>query len=161
MESENFTLNPIDVVEDVVYQKKWSFSRAADHELVAELASKLCEYRLYFSWSENISAMSFTITFDLRFPGSYYTTAYELLALINERLWIGHFDITSKNGIPAYRHTVLSSENYILHKQLEDLLDIGIYECEKYYPCFQQVLFEKISPKDAVKFSNFEIIGQA
>ena len=51
MESENFTLNPIDVVEEVVYQKKWSFSRAADHELVAELASKWCKYRLYFSWS--------------------------------------------------------------------------------------------------------------
>ena len=52
METENFTLNPIDIVEDVVYQKKWNFSRAADHELVAELASKWCEYRMYFSWSE-------------------------------------------------------------------------------------------------------------
>ena len=161
MESENFTLNPIDVVEEVVYQKKWSFSRAADHELVAELASKWCKYRLYFSWSENISAMSFTVTFDFRFPESHYERAYELLGLINERLWIGHFDITSKNGIPAYRHTVLSSNNYILHKQLEDLLDIGIYECEKYYPSFQQVLFEGISAEDAIKFSNFEIIGQA
>ena len=88
MEAENLTLNPIDVVEEVVYQKKWSFSRAADHELVAELASKWCKYRLYFSWSENISAMSFTVTFDLRFPESHYERAYELLGLINERLWI-------------------------------------------------------------------------
>ena len=161
MEAENFTLNPIDVVEDVIYQKKWSFSRAADHELVAELESKWCQYRLYFSWSENISSMNFTVTFDLRFPKSHYSKAYELLGLINERLWIGHFDITSKNGIPAYRHTVLSSNHDILHKQLEDLLDVGIYQCEKYYPAFQQVLFEEISPKEAIKFSSFEIIGQA
>ncbi len=161
METENFTLNPIDIVEDVVYQKKWNFSRAADHELVAELASKWCEYRMYFSWSENISAMSFTVTFDFRFPKSQFNVAYELLCLINERLWIGHFDITSKNGIPAYRHTVFSNNNHLLHKQLEDLLDIGIYECEKYYPSFQQVLFESIPPKEAIKFANFEIIGQA
>ena len=89
MESENFTLNPIDVVEEVVYQKKWSFSRAADHELVAELVSNWWKYRLYFSWSENISAMSFTVTFDFRFPEAHYDKAYELLGLINERLWIG------------------------------------------------------------------------
>ena len=68
MDTENFPLNPIDVVEDVIYQKKWNFSRAADHELVAEIESHWCQYRLYFTWSENISAMSFTITFDLCFP---------------------------------------------------------------------------------------------
>ena len=70
--------------------------------------------------------------------------------------------ITNKNGIPAYRHTVLSSSNNdLLHKKLEDLLDIGIYECEKYYPSFQQVLFEDISPQEALKFSSFEVIGRA
>ena len=84
------------------------------------------------------------------------------MGLINEKLWIGHFDITNNNGIPAYRHTVFSSSNNdLLHKKLEDLLDIGIYECEKYYPSFQQVLFEEISPKEALKLSNFEVIGRA
>ena len=161
MDIENLPLNPIDIVEEVIYQKKWSFSRADDYELVADISSKWCQYRLYFTWSENIKAISFTITFDLKFPQNKIGKAYELIGLINEKLWLGHFDITSKNGIPAYRHTVLSSNNYILHKQLEDLLDIGIYECEKYYPSFQQVLFEGISAEDAIKFSNFEIIGQA
>ena len=162
MKAENFTLNPIDVVEDVVYQKKWSFSRAAEHELVAELASKWCEYRLYFSWSENVRAISFTITFDLKCPQSKLLKAYELIGLINEKLWIGHFDITNKNGIPAYRHTVFSSSNNdFLHKKLEDLLHIVIYECEKYYPSFQQVLFEDISPKESLKFRYFEAIGRA
>ena len=162
MDTENSSLNPIDIVEDVVYQKKWNFSRAADHELVAEIESQRCQYRLYFTWSENIDAMSFTITFDLCFPELKFNKAYELLGLINEKLWIGHFDITNKNGIPAYRHTVLSPSNDdLLHKKLEDLLDIGIYECEKYYPSFQQVLFEDISPQEALKFSSFEVIGRA
>ena len=162
MEIENIPVNPIDVVEDVIYQKKWNFSRADDHELVAEIASQWCLYRLYFNWSENIKAISFTVTFDIKFPQNKLSKAYELLGLINENLWIGHFDITNKNGIPAYRHTVLSSSNNdFLHKKLEDLVDISIYECEKYYPSFQQVLFDEMPPMEALKFSNFDIIGRA
>ena len=162
MEIENLQLNPIDVVEDVIYQKKWNFSRAADHELVAEISSIWSQYRLYFNWSEKINAMSFTVTFDIRFPQNKFNKAYELLGLINEKLWIGHFDITKKNGIPAFRHTVLSSSNNdFLHQKLEDLVDIGIYECENYYPCFQQVLFDEVDPLQSLKLCNFEIVGSA
>ena len=162
MSDNNLLVNPIDIIEDVIYQKKWSFSRAADHELVAEISSQWCLYRLYFTWSEKINALSLSITFDIRFPQTQFKKAYELLGLINENLWIGHFDITSRNGIPAFRHTILSnSENEVLHKKFEDLVDIGIYECEKFYPSFQQVLFENTLPKEAIQFSNFEVIGRA
>ena len=162
MDIENYTLNPIDVVEDVIHSKKWTFSRADEYELVAEISSKWCQYRLYFTWSEQIKAISFTITFDLKFPLTKSKDAHELLALINEKLWIGHFDITSKNGIPAYRHTVLAlPENEILHNQLEDLVDIGVYECEKYYAAVQLVLFEDTDPSKALSLSTFDTIGRA
>ena len=159
---DNFALNPIDVVEEVIYSKKWTFSRADDYELVAEIASKWCQYRFYFTWSEQIKAISLTVTFDLKFPHAKMKDAQELLALINEKLWIGHFDITSKNGIPAYRHTVLSyPEDEVLHHQLENLVDIAIYECEKFYPAFQLVLFEDSDPGKALAISTFDTIGVA
>ena len=159
---DNFALNPIDVVEEVIYSKKWTFSRADDYELVAEIASKWCQYRFYFTWSEQIRAISLTVTFDLKFPHAKMKDAQELLALINEKLWIGHFDITSKNGIPAYRHTVLSyPEDEVLHHQLENLVDIAIYECEKFYPAFQLVLFEDSDPGRALAISTFDTIGVA
>ena len=162
MDIENIPLNPIDIVEEVIYEKNWSFSRADEYELVADISSKCCQYRLYFTWSEDIKAISFTITFDLKFPQSKINKAYELIALINEKLWIGHFDITSKNGIPAFRHTILSTTNNdFLHKKLEDLVDIGVYECEKYYPSFQQVLFDEIQPAKSLIFANFEVLGSA
>ena len=159
---DNFALNPIDVVEEVIYSKKWTFSRADDYELVAEIASKWCQYRFYFTWSEQIRAISLTVTFDLKFPHAKMKDAQELLSLINEKLWIGHFDITSKNGIPAYRHTVLSfPEDEVLHNQLENLVDIAIYECEKFYPAFQLVLFEDSDPGKALAISTFDTIGVA
>ena len=162
MDIENIALNPIDIVEEVIYEKNWSFSRADDYELVADIDSKWCQYRLYFTWSENIRAISFTITFDLKYPQSKLIKAYELIGLINEKLWLGHFDITSKNGIPAFRHTILSdSDSDFLHKKLENLVDISIYECEKYYPSFQQTLFHDIEPLESLEFTNFEVIGSA
>ena len=162
MDIENLPLNPIDIVEEVIYQKKWSFSRADEYELVADISSKWCQYRLYFTWSENIKAISFTITFDLKFPQNKIGKAYELIGLINEKLWLGHFDITSKNGIPAFRHTILSNaESDFLHEKLENLVDIAIYECEKYYPSFQQVLFDELEPSKSLLFANFEVLGSA
>ena len=156
------TTNPIDFVEDIIYSKKWSFSRAADDELVADISSQWCQYRLYFAWSEQIQAINFTVTFDLKFPHPTFVAIHELLALINEKLWIGHFDITSKNGIPAFRHTLLvPQKNEILYNQLEELVDIAIYECEKYYPAFQLVLFENSKPEEALKLCQFETIGKA
>ena len=83
-------------------------------------------------------------------------------AYINERLWIGHFDITSKNGIPAFRHTVLQPpENDMLYSHLENLMDISICECEKYYPAFQLVLFDDTRPKEAIEISAVEVLGRA
>ena len=162
MNIDNFYQNPIDIVEDVIHSKKWNFSRADDNELVAEIASHWCQYRLYFSWSEQISAINFIVTFDLKFPLSLSKSIYELLALINEKLWIGHFDITSKNGIPAYRNTILvSNKNEISYNQLEDILDIAIYECEKYYPSFQLVLYEESQPQDALKLCILDPLGEA
>jgi len=154
--------NPIDFVEDIIHSKKWSFSRAADDELVADISSQWCQYRLYFSWSEQIRAINFTVTFDLKFPFSTLGAIHELLALINEKLWIGHFDITSKNGIPAFRHTLLvPQKNEILYSQLEELVDIAIYECEKYYPAFQLILFEESQPLQALQLCLSEPLGTA
>ncbi len=162
MNMENFYQSPIDIVEDVIHSKKWAFSRADDHELVAEIASHCCLYRLYFSWTEQVKVINFTVTFDLKFPESKSKLAYELLAHINEKLWIGHFDITSKNGIPAYRHTVLIPYgNKILYDQVEELVDIAIYECEKYYPAFHIVLFEDSMPQEALKLSVIDTLGRA
>ena len=156
------SLNPIDYIEDIIHSKKWSFSRAADDELVADIASHWCQYRLYFAWSEKIKAINFTVTFDIKFPETKSKQVYELLSKINEKLWIGHFDVTSKNGIPAFRHTVLAPHgNQILYNQLEDLVDIAVYECEKYYPAFQLILFEDSSPQEALDLCVIETIGNA
>ena len=99
--------NPLDVVEQVIAANDWAFDRRSDHEMAAEAPGKWCDYGLYFSWSREISAMHFTCTFDLKVPERQRAALYELLALANERLWIGHFGMDADDGMPLFRHSVL------------------------------------------------------
>lgn len=161
--SNNFSFqNPLDALEEIIYMKQWSCSRANDYELISEIRGNHCLYRLYIVWSEKINAISLTITFDLKVPKTSKHLIFELLSLINESLWMGHFDVTSRTGIPAYRNTFLIKDKNIENiRIMEDIVDIGINDCEKFYPSFQMVLWEDCSPNIAAATCLMETKGRA
>jgi hypothetical protein len=154
--------NPLDALEQIAANNEWLFDRRSDAEMAAEAPGKWCDYGLYFAWSAEISAMHFTCTIDLKVPTPRRTALYELFALANEKLWIGHFGMDSDDGMPLFRHSVLlrgapgaSSES------LEDMVDIAITECERFYPAFQFVLWGGKSPADALEAAMLECVGEA
>ena len=95
--------NPLDVLEQIATANDWAFDRRSDAEMAAEAPGKWCDYGLYFSWSTEISAMHFTCAFDLKVPEKRRGALYELLALANERLWIGHFGVAAAVERPVIR----------------------------------------------------------
>ena len=154
--------NPLDVVEQVIVANDWAFDRRNDSEMAAEAPGKWCDYGLYFSWSQEISAMHFTCAFDLKIPAGQRTALYELLALANEKLWIGHFGMDEDDGMPVFRHSILlRGATNASAESLEDMVDIAITECERFYPAFQFVLWGGKSPADALAASMLECVGEA
>ena len=154
--------NPLDIMEQVVAANDWAFDRRSDHEMAAEAPGKWCDYGLYFSWSSEISAMHFTCAFDLKVPERQRSALYELLALANERLWIGHFGMDADDGMPLFRHSVLlRGASTASAESLEDMVDIAITECERFYPAFQFVLWGGKSPADALEMALLECAGEA
>ena len=154
--------NPLDVVEQVVAANDWAFDRRSDHEMAAEAPGKWCDYGLYFSWSREISAMHFTCAMDMKVPERQRPALYELLALANERLWIGHFGMDSDDGMPLFRHSVLlRGATAASAESLEDMVDIAITECERFYPAFQFVLWGGKTPADALQAAMLECMGEA
>ena len=154
--------NPLDMLEQIASANDWQFDRRNDAEMAAEAPGKWCDYGLYFSWSHEISAMHFTCAFDMKVPERRRAALYELLALSNERLWIGHFGMDGDEGTPLFRHSVLlrgapgaSSES------LEDMVDIAITECERFYPAFQFVLWGGRTPAEAMEAAMLECAGEA
>ncbi len=154
--------NPLDAVEQIIAANDWAFDRRSDSEMAAEAPGKWCDYGLYFSWSREISAMHFTCTFDLKVPAPRRGALFELLALANERLWIGHFGMDSDDGMPLFRHAMLLRGGQgASAESLEDMVDIAITECERFYPAFQFVLWGGKSPAEAMAAAMLECVGEA
>lgn len=154
--------NPLDILEQIIASNEWAFERRSDGEMAAEAPGKWCDYGLHFSWSHEISAMSFTCCFDLKVPAEARDKLYELLALANDRLWIGHFGIEAEDGVPVFRHSVLlRGAQGASAESLEDMVDIAITECERFFPAFQFVLWGGKAPAEALAASMLDCVGEA
>ena len=154
--------NPLDVVEQIVAANDWLCDRRSESEMAAEAPGRWCDYGLYFSGSNEISAMHFTCAFDLKVPERRRAALYELLALANDRLWIGHFGLDATDGMPVFRHSVLlRGAPGASAESLEDMVDIAISECERFFPAFQFVLWGGKPPAEALQAAMLECVGEA
>jgi hypothetical protein len=154
--------NPIDLVEEIVLANEWAHDRTSDEEMVVEVTGRWCDYRLFFVWQEEISAMHFSCAFDMKVPKPRRVAVYELLAQVNEKLWLGHFDVASDDNSPAFRHAVLLRGAVGASvEQIEDLVDIALSECERFYPAFQLVVWGGKNAEDALTAAMIDPVGEA
>ena len=154
--------NPLDVLEQIVSSNEWVFERRSDGEMAAEAPGKWCDYGLFFSWSPEISAMHFSCAFDMKVPPETRHKLFELLAIANEKLWIGHFGLELEDGVPVFRHSVLlRGSPSASAESLEDMVDIAITECERFFPAFQFVLWGGKAPGDALQAAMLDCVGEA
>jgi hypothetical protein len=154
--------NPLDMMEQIVAANEWEFDRRSDSEMAAEAPGHWCDYGLFFNWSHEISVMHFTCAFDLKVPEEQRGKLYELLALANEKLWLGHFGLEGEDGMPVFRHAVLLRGTAgASTESLEDLVDIALTECERFFPAFQFVLWGGKSPADALAAAMLDCAGEA
>ncbi|MCH2488481.1 MAG: YbjN domain-containing protein, partial [Erythrobacter sp.] len=86
----------------------------------------------------------------------------ELLGLINEQLWLGHFDIWSNGGVLLYRNaTLLGDEGTLSLSQAQALIEIAVEECDRFYPAFQFLLWGGKSPSEALEAAMVDTLGEA
>jgi hypothetical protein len=132
-EDRGASRNPIDLLEELVRANDWTFERPTETELMVEVEGRWCGYYL-------IGAVSFSCHFDQKVPTHSWPDIYQLIGRVNEALWLGHFDLTSDEGLVIYRHTVLlRGLRGASVEQLEDLVDAAVGECERFYPALQMV----------------------
>ena len=85
--------NPLDILEELVVANEWRFDRSGPDEMVVEATGRWCDYRMFFVWREDVHALYFTCAFDTRIPEDRRSEITDLLALVNEKLWLCHFDL--------------------------------------------------------------------
>lgn len=161
-EESTITRNPLDVVEEIVAAHDWVHDRAGRDELFAEVAGRWCSYRLLFFWQAEISALQFACQVDMRVPPGRRTAIYELMGVINDKLWLGHFDLDAQDGVPTFRHTtLLRGAKGASVEQLEDLMDIALVETERFYPAFQFVIWGGKNAEEAIAAAILDTVAEA
>ena len=162
LETTVASANPIDLVEEIVQANEWPHDRANDDEMVVEISGRWCDYRLLFVWQRELNALHFSCAFEMKVPRLRRAAVYELLAAINERLWLGHFDLAADDHSPAFRQGVLLRGAFGTSvEQIEDLVEISLSDCERFFPAFQLVVWGGKNPEEAIAAAMIDPIGEA
>lgn len=153
--------NPMDLVEETAVAREWSCERTGKFDFVAEVPGRWCRTNLLFAWSEEIGALMATFVFDVSVPPERRAALYELLAMANDQLCVGHFDHSAADGMLAFRHSLLLRGGAMSAEQIEDLVDIALTEIDRFYPAFQYVAWGGLSPADALAAAMLDTVGEA
>jgi hypothetical protein len=154
--------NPVDVIEHIAALHDWAFERAGDDEITISVSGDWCDYHVSFSWMEDKEAVHLACAFDLKVPEARLLEVLRLISGVNEQLWIGHFDLWTKEGVIMYRQALLLSGGAEpTSAQVEGLLLTAIEACERYFQAFQFVVWAGKPASEALAAVLFETAGEA
>jgi hypothetical protein len=157
---DHFT-NPVDMVEHIATIHAWTFERSAPDELTLTVAGTWCDYHISLTWRDDLEALHLACAFDFKVSKLRLGDIYKLMALINEQLWLGHFDLWAEDGTVLFRHVLIFPDSHVSGAQCEALLHLAVEACEHYYPAFQFVLWAGKSAQEAMAAAVLECAGQA
>lgn len=155
--------NPLDNVEEILAAHNWTFSRMNDDELMVQVAGQGCDYRLFFIWQEDMSALQFCCQYDMTVSEANLPRAGAVLMEINENLWMGHFDIPKDTHVPSFRHTCLlrALNPADSSHQIEDMVDIALAQCERYFSVFHFLCNAAIANDQTLSLALMDTSGEA
>lgn len=154
--------HPVDTIERIATLNDWSFDRSGDDEITISVEGSWSDYHVSLTWMGELESLHLACAFDLKVPDRRKPEVLQLLTLVNEQLWLGHFDLWSQEGVVAYRHTLLLAGGAEASAaQCEALLEAALEACERHFQAFQFVVWAGKSAKEAMEVVAFETVGQA
>lgn len=152
---------PLDMLIALFDARGWPCEVNAE-EICGEIQGSWAKYQLRGVWRAEDRVLQVLCLPDIRIAAEKMAAAQELVALANEQMWLGHFDIWSNGGVLLYRNgTLLGSDGMLNLDQAQTLVEIAVEECDRFYPAFQFVLWGDKEPCDALKAAMVDAAGEA
>ena len=154
--------HPLDVVERLAAHRDWTFDRAEVDEMSVAVSGRWTEYHVAFTWIEDVEALHIACAFDLKVPERRRAEILQLVSLVNEQLWVGHFDLWRSDDVVMFRHAlILAGGAEPTRGQCEVLLKTAVEACERYFQAFQFVIWAGRSARESLDAVLFETEGEA
>ena len=153
---------PHDIIERIAALNRWPFERSHGDEISIAVAGRWTHYSVAFTWLAEVEALHIACAFDLTVPEARRAELAALVSLINEELWIGHFDIWPNDGVVMFRQALLLSGGAELNVQQCQSAFAGVVcACERYYQAFQFVVWAGCAGREALAAIRLETQGRA
>ena len=160
-EDVDFAVDPLDVVEHVLTAENLDFDRTEDGDLAFALTGDWKDYELWFAWRPEADCLQLCLSLDVRVKKRSRSAAHELVSLINQRVWLGHFEIWAEDGEIVFRHAMaLATGERPSLAQAASMIDTAVDAADRFFPAFDFMLKGK-SPSDAITACMFETVGSA
>jgi hypothetical protein len=153
--------DPLDVVEHVLTAENLQFDRTEDGDLAFNLSGDWKDYELWFAWRPEGDCLQLCLSLDFQVEPDRRSAAFELIAAINPRVWLGHFELWESGEI-IFRHgmALMTGEQPSL-AQAAAMIDVAMEGADRFYPAFDFLVSGAKSPKDAIAACMFETVGEA
>jgi hypothetical protein len=153
--------DPLDVVEHVLTAENLPFDRTEDGDLAFSLAGDWKDYELWFAWRPEGDCLQLCLSMDLVATAEQRAAAHELIAAINPRVWLGHFELW-EDGEIIFRHgmALMTGEQPSL-AQAAAMIDVAVEGADRFFPAFDFLVRGGKSPQDAIAACMFETVGEA
>jgi hypothetical protein len=159
---ERYPSNPLDRVEELAEANDWNVERQNDDEVSMAIEASWGTLQLSLNWRQDIEGLHLAACYDFKVGPSRREEVGRLLGLINEQLYLGHFDLWRHDGTVVFRNGLtLAGGAEANEAQCEALISLAIDACERYYPAFQFVIWAGKPAEDAITASLLETVGEA
>ncbi len=155
------TVNPVDLMEHIATGNDWACERSAEDELTLVVSGSWADYHVTLNWRDEVETLHIACAFEFKVSDARVGEVYRLIAMINEQLWLGHFDFWEREGLVMFRHGLLLNGTVATAGQCEALLRAALESCERYYQAFQFVVWAGKSAREALSSTMFETEGEA
>lgn len=143
--------NPIDSIEYILSRDNIACDRRKTTELVAEVHGKWDNMLVFFAYEEHMRCLHLSCLLNIGTASVDRSKMFELLALLNENLWLGHFSYWSEQKMPIFKHSIiLQDDEELFVGKIGQIIELAIMECERAYPIFNAVMKQNISPAQAL-----------
>lgn len=153
---------PLEMLAQLFEVQGWAAEFISEDELCGEIQGAWTNYQVRAIWRTDDRVLQLLCLPDIRVPDNKRKGAFELLALVNEQLWLGHFDMWSNGGVILYRHGLALGEDGLLSVMMAQFaVENAVSECDRFYPAFQFVLWGDKSPREALESALVDPAGEA
>lgn len=155
--------DPLEMVEAVLASDdRFQAARLDEEDLQFTFRAPWGEAAGFFSYRDELPAILFTFGLDLAAQPERRAEAAQLAAMINENLWLGHFDVWSEDGAIVLRHALpMVGRIDVTAGEVQALLAAALDAADRFHPAFMLLILGGQSASDAARAGLFETVGEA